>query len=205
MKPTSRTGEFVKKTLCRKCNSNTGAWYGGAYVEFAKQMANYADRCLSGEVIVLPNSAKIFTSLHIYPAKVIKQALCMFCATCETPLADEHPNTYPEIRKRILDKYSRGKIGGLRLWLYIRSVHGGMVTGLGEWYNRSICYSEVSFWPAGWGLTLNGEAMPQLGEVTHWLEYDYDDKINVWEHLPYGEKTIDRGMPVEFPNRLRDS
>ena len=218
IKGTSSTGEFKRKTLCGKCNNATGGWYGDAYVDFAKQMAHYAGRCPSGEVIAHPNmdimlskviSAKIFTSLWIYPARVIKQALCMFCATCETRLADEHPNMYPEIRKRILDRDSRGKIGGLRLWLYIRSVHGGMLTGLGLRHNiythRSFWYSEVSFWPTGWGMTLNGEEMPKLCEVTHWLEYDYGDKINVWAHLPYGEKTIDQSVPVEFPTRLSDS
>jgi len=209
MKGTTSTGAFVKETICEDCNNHTGAWYGSAYADFTKQMAHYADRCPSGEVIVHPNSAKIYTSLHIYPARVIKQALCMFCVTCETRLADEHPNMYPEIRKRILDKYSRGKIGGLKLWLYIRSVHGGMLSGLLRLYNthRSIHYSghysEVSFWPAGWVMTLNGKEMPKLCEVTHWLEYDYDDKDNVWVLLPHGERTFNRGMPD--PTRLSDS
>lgn len=215
IKETSSTGEFERQTLCATCNSNT--WYVDAYANFVKQMAYYADRCPSGRIAAHPNmdiilnravSAPIFTSLQVYPARVIKQALCMFCATCGTHLADEHPDIYPEIRKRILDRDSRGKIGGLRLWLYIRSVHGGMLTGLGKLYNiyshRYICYSEVSFWPAGWVMTPNGEEMPTLCEVTHWLEYDYDDKETIWSHLQHGERVTDKVVPVEFPARSSD-
>ncbi len=208
IKGTTSTGALVKKTICKKCNNNTGGWYGSAYAEFAKQMAHYADRCPSREVIVHPNSAKIYTTLHnIYPARVIKQALCMFCATCGTRLADEYPNMYPEIRERILDKNSRGQISGLKLWLYIRSVYGGKLTGLGRLANKYLSmysgnYSEVSCWPVGWMMTLDGKEMPKLCEVTRWLGYDYNDKDNMLVLLPHGETTFNRNMLD--PARLSD-
>ena len=212
-KATSSMGELKRKTLCGQCNTGTARWYVEAYADFTKQMAHYADRCPSGKVAEHPNmdimiskviSAKILTSLHIYPARVAKQALCMFCATCGTRLADRYPDMYPEIRTRVLNKRSRGKIGDTRLWLYIRSVHGGKWTGLGLRHNRLTSpseYSEVSFWPAGWVLTFNGEERPKLCEVTHWLRYDYDEKVSLLVHLPHGQTTIEEAWVGELFER----
>ena len=185
----SSEGTFVKKTTCEGCNNKSGGWYGEAYVDFVKQMAHYADRCAVAKPADHPGmNIRILATLRIYPSRVAKQALHMFCATCGPDIADR----YPEIRNRILDKRSQGRIADLRLWLYIRTTLGGHSTGHGVLYNeftkRSFAVSEISFWPAGWVLTFKGEEMPKLWEATHWLNYGFDDKHSIVAALPYGTK-----------------
>lgn len=192
-----RKGGLIRKVLCEECNTKTGGWYGTAYVDFTKQIAPHADSNHVGSIVT--------KSLQIYPARVAKQALSMFCSTCGPAFAD----TYPEVRKRILDKYSRGKLGRFRLWLYIRSTKGGIVTGKTAFLDVVTSHinviSEVSFWPAGWILTFEGDKVPNSLEVTHWLDYTFDQELNMLVSLPCNWKVTMYPMDFRSPNQIEKS
>jgi len=77
--PDALTGETHQRgvgayTLCESCNTKTGSWYGGAYVELAKQGMQYLERVRSAGGLHLP--------FRINPLRVIKQVICMLaCAS----------------------------------------------------------------------------------------------------------------------------
>jgi hypothetical protein len=57
-------------TLCGKCNSDTGAWYGNKFVEWAYQGITILDNTK-----IAPSLYHVF---HLFPLRVLKQIICMF-------------------------------------------------------------------------------------------------------------------------------
>jgi hypothetical protein len=61
-------------TLCEKCNSDTGHWYGAAFADWAHQGMRIVSGT-KGLILIYP--------FNIYPLRVIKQVLCMFLSAAD--------------------------------------------------------------------------------------------------------------------------
>jgi hypothetical protein len=57
-------------TLCEKCNSDTGSWYGGPYAKWASQAMQL--------IIETRGKPSLGYSFNLFPLRVLKQIICMF-------------------------------------------------------------------------------------------------------------------------------
>jgi hypothetical protein len=128
-----------KETLCEKCNSDTGAWYGPTYVSWAKQAVELLGR--SGGQLSL---AYPYT---IHPLRALKQVVTMFCSACGPSLQEK----FPDITRFILQRGQRDMPHDLRVFAYLldpakSEAHrqaGMMATLLGLYALCGGCCSEV--------------------------------------------------------------
>lgn len=81
-------------TLCRECNNNTGTWYGDEYNQFA----HTAWSLLHNDVVLKAQGVEI---KRVYPLRLIKQILSMFCSINNFDFGDEK---FEQLRKFVLDK-----------------------------------------------------------------------------------------------------
>lgn len=79
-------------SLCRECNSNTGSWYGNAYIHFSRVVHSF----LVNDLNKNPQGLGI---REVYPLQFIKQVLSMFCSI----------NNFPDNRIDGLRKFVRNK------------------------------------------------------------------------------------------------
>lgn len=81
-------------SLCENCNNNTGSWYGSAYSMFAKSVAYLTENYLN------PNYKSVEIK-NLYPLRIIKQVISMFCSI--------NPNAnIDDLRQFVLDKEATG-------------------------------------------------------------------------------------------------
>ncbi|HEX8734781.1 MAG TPA: hypothetical protein VF721_05615 [Pyrinomonadaceae bacterium] len=79
-----------ERSLCGKCNNLTGAWYGDAYVDWAKQGMSYLD--------IIEKSVSISLPFYIKPLNVLKQIVTMGLAMSSGSLINNY-----ELRKFVLN------------------------------------------------------------------------------------------------------
>ena len=82
--------------LCQSCNNLTGTWYGDSYVKFA-QAAAYV---VKASPEIRKNSVEF---LDIYPLRVIKQIVSMFCSINPPDRFD-----LDDLRKFVINKQETG-------------------------------------------------------------------------------------------------
>jgi len=169
--PVEQGGHSVY-TLCAQCNSDTGSWYGPAYVEFVHACAPRAEPRYANQIVEVCAIA--------YPLRVAKQALVIMCSSCGSNLVQTHP----EIRALLLDKKQRGLPRPLRLYAYIRCLEGGRTSGVSSILNvdpdtlhvssPAKKVAEFSWWPLGLVLSFSALPLDQVADITRWLDYDYN-------------------------------
>lgn len=164
-------------TLCKPCNSNTGAWYGAALVDW----------CRAGrEVLLRTRGAYIgANTTEIYPLRVIKQIITMFCSVRGPDLVKQ----YPGVQDFLLDKTRNGMPVGLRVYIHYavgtahryqsHAFHIDMGT------SRITPLSEFVWPPFGYLLTYGEPAPdPRPIEITAYADYDFNDRLSVDMNLP---------------------
>ena len=170
---------FGRHSLCSPCNNNTGKWYGMAFVQWA---------CYGMDILGLTRlEPNLHYSLNIYPLRVIKQILSMFCSI-NNPYLTEN---YKDIRRFLLNKNEKYVPSGIRIYVYycigpgLRSV---ALTGRRNWTNnisRFDVISEMTYPPYGYVLSFD-ENTPddRLYDITYFGRYGYDEKAYVSLKLP---------------------
>jgi len=82
-------------TLCERCNTTTGSWYGTAYVDWTYKAMNVLKYTRGKPSIYYP--------FYIFPLRVIKQIICMFFSTN----GSEFQKNHPDLVKFVLDRKAR--------------------------------------------------------------------------------------------------
>jgi hypothetical protein len=105
-------GKYVQRgagrhSLCGKCNNDTGAWYGAAYVDFAYEAMLLLQRSNGALSLAYP--------YRIFPLRVIKQIAVMFFSACGPGLRKKHP----ELVKFVLDRDRRLVPSDVHFWAYL--------------------------------------------------------------------------------------
>ena len=166
-------------TLCETCNSNTGAWYGTAYVDWARQGMDYALLDSPGK--------RLKVGFSIHPLRVVKQALAMF-ASANGP---DFFGGSPELTRYILNKEQGGFPEPLRLFVFLldRSSSAARQTGISGVANLESAgirvFSEIVFPPFGLVLSVDGNVPDaRLQEITHFGRYGYHERADVVLDLP---------------------
>jgi hypothetical protein len=184
------SGAYV---LCPSCNNLTGAWYVQDYATWVEQGERHRQALGATNSIALP--------FRIFPARVYKQIMSIFAATCRPEMFDANPL----LRKLVLDKDTRGMPDGLRLYCYLvdrenrYSRHSGVA---GVIVGSTIhTLAEFAYRPFGYILTFDGTVPPDAGlfELTFFAYHGYDDYREL--HLPLPVRSVESYFPADFRSK----
>ena len=176
-------------TLCGKCNSNTGHWYGSAYAEWAVQAACNLSRASGARTID--------ATYTLYPSRVLKQVLCMFFSSNSKGLGRYHD----ALVGVTLNSRARGLPDGLGVLAFITKSwllrQSGFTGRLDTRNGRGYFFSEVAHPPFGFVMTWDcPKPDDRLLDIRHFASYDYDHlerlalrlhvlEVNTWTPCDY--------------------
>ncbi len=177
-------GGAGKFTLCKQCNNDTGAWYGGEYTQWAKNCMDF----LYGRSLRLDFSDEAtVTLLRVYPLRFLKQVVTCFFS--ESPgLARESPELVKFVGDRyeqhLPDKwrfymnfyYNTGKTIPLRripiAGIISVQTDGEVITSTG-----ASVITEITHPP--FQLVMADNYHKKAGDITLFSQYGYDDQVNI--------------------------
>lgn len=193
-----RQGGHRAYTLCAKCNNDTGSWYAGAYVRFAKECARHAHPGNADGIVGVSAS-------DMFPLRVAKQALVIVCSCCTAKLTERRV----VLRDLLLCKTNRGLPYPLRLFAYLNCAPGGRSSGvsgvLRVHTGEARVVAEFAAWPLGWVLSFNPLPVAAAADVTHWADHSYSERIGGPIHLPCRWATTPWPLDFRSPDQvLRD-
>jgi len=170
-------------SLCEKCNNLMGTYYGDAYV----YLANIFHYIIHTHEIKTPEIVKV-EILNVYPQRFLKQVISMFCSTYAG-----FTITYPEIIKLLLNK-KENKLDTrkIKITMFLLKNFTIQYSGLNAVVytnGKSRMLANLDTYPFGFTLELdpketsNGEL-----DITNFINYDYDECINMKFSIPIYEK-----------------
>lgn len=168
-------------TLCVKCNSDTGHWYGTAYADWAAQ----AMRILLGT----SGRPSLEYPFRLFPLRVLKQVVCMFFSI-NSPLFHTRQ---PDLVRFVLNKEEKNFPADVRFYAFYTlsdrsrtASVSGVLKGLGSSSSSVHVFSEVTFPPFGFVMTLGNSPPPQSGfcEISSFSKFDYRDCRTFTMKLP---------------------
>lgn len=155
-------------TLCGKCNSDTGAWYGSSYVAWVRQGMELAEYSAQA-----PSLSYTF---RIHPLNVLKQIICMFMSTNGSQFAQKHP----DLVKFVLGKRAQFINPKTRIFAYHSLSPRVRQTGVsvaGDFHGGTFCtMSEFVFAPFGYLMTFDSPPPDsRLTDITGFNQFHIDD------------------------------
>lgn len=183
-------------SLCESCNNNTGSWYGDAYITFARiahtAIKNYTVEDSDG-----------IGFRDIYPLRIIKQVLSMFCSIN----SHDDPRFEP-LRKFVMDKETVGldKTKYKLCMYFTRSTlmkQAGLsvlLKGNGTEF-EAMAMSEITAYPFGFILYFDPtDTWEYHGtDITACADYGYDIKATA--EMPWRIEEMNDIFPEYFRTR----
>ncbi len=182
-------------TLCGQCNSQTGHWYGGAYVDFVQS------------VYCIPEVSPCFSRLEISilckPQNILKQIVAMFCSACGPDFAQKNAS----VSRYLLNREETYFLPSLSIYLaFFDKKNSGAArqSGLSALLNldagESKAYAEISFPPFNIIMTVDsGSPDARLFDITWFQRYKYNEKalvsLELW-NLP-----VNNYLPCDYRMR----
>ena len=165
-------------SLCQTCNNNTGSWYGDAYITFAQRAHVAIKHFLSDEQMVVGFK-------ELYPLRIIKQILSMFCSINSMSIVDPR---FEPIRKFVLDRNAVG-LDKLKYKLCIYFTNSTLIKYAGltvllklqQPGIRTMAMSEITAYPFGFILYFDPvETWEYRGiDITAFADFNYDDMATI--------------------------
>ncbi|OFX21040.1 MAG: hypothetical protein A2033_10455 [Bacteroidetes bacterium GWA2_31_9] len=161
------SGDF---TLCRKCNSNTGDWYGRDYISWSEQ----------GNDILIANKGKriIACNFKIKPLNVLKQLFSFFLSLDKMGVL----KNYKELVKFVLEKDNNILSEKFKIYMYLNysSIHRfiGYSYVAGEGISSICRWSEINFKP--FGFLFCDDSPPAnsfLVDITFFKNFSYNQLV----------------------------
>lgn len=164
-------------TLCEKCNSLTGHWYGGAYVDWTAQALEIA-RAARGR-------PSLYYGYRLQPLRVLKQILCMFFSAN----GPEFAGRQPELVRFVKDPERRGLRPDVQVFAFLTLGSRGRECGLSGMVHFDggppVLLSEVSFPPLGFVLCFDSRPPdPRLVDISFFAKFGYHEKCELHLRLP---------------------
>lgn len=168
-------------TLCHQCNNITGSWYGASYVRFARQGMEYLQSVRSAVYFNVP--------FRIRPLRVMKQIVCMFMSANGSTFQ----SVQPELVRFVLNRETRSLPRHVRIYAFYTvsdrsrsSGVAGMIDGIFTGSARNNIFSETTFPPFGFVMTLNSPVPDvRLTDITYFAdEFGYGDERTLWLRFP---------------------
>ena len=155
-------------TLCERCNSLTGHWYGSDFVEW----------CYQGlDILIRAEGKPRLVYLHyVLPLRVLKQIVTMFFSACGPGFRDRAE----ELVEFVLNRERRYLPPKYGFYVYY-NIEGtlrfsSIVATMEIFKGQSCVFSEISFPPFGYVMTLDSPPPdPRLYSISHFAKYDYDE------------------------------
>ena len=177
------TGSY---TLCENCNNNTGAWYGGEYVKWAKIcrdiMVTWDQKQIRNGDIELKN---------VYPLRFLKQTVACFFSLIGERGGAIFAGNYPELVQFVLDKEKTVLPNGFRFFLNLYDI-SAKGTKLRRWVNTgkisvkehlipvdSASFNEIAHPPFQLVMTHDNESYNNATEITVFQSFHYNQISNV--------------------------
>jgi len=183
-----------KHTLCNRCNNDTGAWYGGAYVSWARQGVELLER--SGGKLTLAYPYTIF------PLRVFKQVVAMFFSACGPNLRLR----FPDLVQFVLQRDEQYMPHDLRVFAYLLhpddtgAFRQSGMSGVVKDYNKRHVFAEIAFPPFGFLLTGDRDPIyPTLLDITYLSHARYSHRDGVFLRLPV--LPVNTWLPGDFRSK----
>ena len=155
-------------TLCGKCNSDTGSWYGNAFIDW----------CYQGFDILMKSNGKptLIYLFHLFPQRILKQIIAMFASVCSEDFGDCNP----ELVRFVLNRERKYLSPKYRFFVYYNIVGKFRSAGISASVNintqKITTLSEVNYPPYGYVFTIDSDPPDQrLIEITHFSHYGYNE------------------------------
>lgn len=175
-KPTGKINQrgSGKFTLCERCNNNTGSWYGGAYVEFARAVFPWCQIVQPDQYVDLQGEFR--------PLNVFKQMLVMFCSASPPSFAQDHPQLVRFLLNR--DAVECDDLRNINLFMSLFDVNNSNatrqsgITGRFELGSpKAHIYSEISFPPFNLVMSLSGTNPElRLSDISWFSKFPYNER-----------------------------
>ncbi len=190
-----RGGKFQQRgagayTLCGRCNSNTGHWYGAQYVTWAYAGMRHLGAVGSGSSLRLP--------FMITPLPVLKQIVAMFASACGPKFMD----AYPELRQWLLNPRQSGVPDRLGIYCYFvgpdsRATRQSGVSGLMTLGGGNAVFAEIAFPPFGYLMCLDSRPLDgQLKDITFFGQFGLKEFRDIYLRVPVRE--VNSVFPGDF-------
>ena len=146
--PKSQKG-YGERTICIRCNNNTGAWYGSAYADFAEQGMSALKR--------IDREVNISQRYYIRPLNVLKQIITIFFSVNSPSITVN----YPTLTKFVLNRRDRSLDPRIGIYAYInrsslfRQSAEALLTNPTTGFTSF--FSEFTFPPWGFVMTFDSE------------------------------------------------
>jgi hypothetical protein len=166
-------------TLCGKCNSDTGSWYGGTYVDVTKQAMYLLWRSRGEMSLAYP--------YRMYPLRFLKQVVTMFLSACGPGLQEHNP----DLVRFVLNREARALPPKFQFYAYLHhpessAMRQSGLTGVIRGTGNVHVFSEIAFPPFGLIMNVDGDQPidRRLCNITHLREYSYRAWDIVYLQMP---------------------
>ncbi len=175
------SGEIRQKglgsyTLCVKCNNDTGAWYGPAYIEWTRQGMGLTERTIKNHTQV---------TFRIHPLRVIKQIICIFLSTMKTTDLQVFRN---ELAKFVLNKNERNMNSSIHIFTYLNPApifrSSAVSFKLDIKKGKHYFFCDFVFPPYGYILSDRGDFDSRLIDISDFSQYCYEDLTDISIPIP---------------------
>jgi hypothetical protein len=163
-------GEY---TLCVKCNSDTGGWYGGKFVAWCYQAMEILIKSKGKPTLIYLN--------YLFPLAIIKQIIAMFFSVNVNTFCDANP----ELVRFVLVKEKKYLSPKYRFFVYYNTTGRfrfsgivGQIQMINEFgsMTKPRIMSEITFPPFGYLMTIDSEPPDnRLIEISHFARHDYNE------------------------------
>ncbi len=155
-------------TLCEKCNSDTGAWYGNSFADWVYQ----AFRILN----FTKGKPTLYYQFRIFPLRVIKQIVCMFFSANGSKFRKANP----DLEKFVLNREAKYLRPEIRIYTYYNlsgiSRQSGVTGVLNLAKRRHHTFSEIAFFPLGYVMTFESEVPDNRPvDISFFANYAFND------------------------------
>ena len=122
---THQQGGVSINSLCKKCNNNTGSWYGGAYINWKNQWDQIRKSHLD------QNSKNIEGKITFNPLRLLKQIVSCFISVDylnhkgDLSIEDNLRNMQPEFFDFVLEPQKKYNFNNLRIFVHLLSENIG--------------------------------------------------------------------------------
>lgn len=180
-------------TLCETCNGFTGAYYGGAFVEWVRQALQYADRYEQ----VNGQENQILLPFTIEPLAVLKQVATMILTVAQISGND----AMSHLRRFVLVPFEPWTARNVSVRVYLNPKRAGWREPQNRMNGASVLMNvktgqsthslaDIAFPPLGYWAAWTDQPQRPLAEfndlvdITHFGKYPWRKTATVWLKMP---------------------
>lgn len=186
-----------KYTLCARCNNNVGTWYVVDYANFVMNLHN----AIKGHSFSQDEGLLVYAK-DIYPLRIIKSVLAMFCSLNHENFADCH-----NIRKFLLNKTEKDLGGNCGVSMYLSNGSIMKQLPLSVIGKHDINYpytsfrtvSEITWLPCGYIFDTDRANNKENIDITDFSKFGYNEKIDM--EIKLLAREVNTTFPVDFRSK----